>query len=59
MPKIPRMSTPLTNRLVLIADPRRAPRRPAVRRFRLARLDLREDGARAGEPFGHLKRVYD
>jgi hypothetical protein len=59
MPKIPRMSMPLPNRLVLVPDQRPRPARQAVRRYRLARLDLRDPVDSAGERFGHLKRVYD
>jgi hypothetical protein len=43
-------------RLVLVAD-RRTPAQTTVRRFRVARLDLRS--AQGEQRFEHLKRVYD
>lgn len=56
------MSTPITSKLLLVADRRTASREAStvpVRRYRLARLRL--DG-RAADPatrFDHLKRVFD
>lgn len=48
--------SPLT-RLVLVADRREAEPAAAVRRYRIARLDLRSPDAEAR--FDHLKRIYD
>jgi hypothetical protein len=61
-PIISAMSTPITSKLLLVADRRTASREAStvpVRRYRLARLRL--DG-RAADPatrFDHLKRVFD
>jgi hypothetical protein len=52
------MSIPFANRLVLVPDPRPMPARPTVRRYRLARLDLR-GSASQGDRFEHIRRVYD
>ena len=59
MAKIPSMITPLFNRLVLIPDPRDPGPSLPVRRYRLARLDLRHRPPANGDRFAHLKHVYD
>jgi hypothetical protein len=59
MAKIPPVMTPLFNRLVLIPDPRRPGPSAPLRRYRLARIDLRDREPADGDRFAHLKRVYD
>jgi hypothetical protein len=51
--------TPLFNRLVLIPEPRRSGPPAPFRRYRLARIDLRDRPPAGGDRFAHLKRVYD
>jgi hypothetical protein len=45
------------NRLVLVPEPRRQVPEPRLRRYRLARLDLREE--KGPDRHAHLRRVYD
>jgi hypothetical protein len=57
MAKIGRVNLSPVTRLVLVAD-HRPPRSDApLRRYRLARLDLRPPAG--DDRFAHLRRVYD
>jgi hypothetical protein len=59
MAKVRPVMTPLFNRLVLIPERRRRGPSAPLRRYRLARIDLRERPPADGDRFAHLKRVYD
>jgi hypothetical protein len=56
------MSTPITSKLLLVADRRTASSEPStvpVRRYRLARLRLEGRPADPATRFEHIKRVFD